>query len=71
MGLMANQTKYGCMNAVNFTIDQLHHGLQIMIKKCVPHIMKESLLLLKDLLKPLKNKNLQIFDFNIKKCVYL
>ena len=46
MSLIANQTKYGQIKKVNFTIDQSNHG-----HKIVQHIMKEDLLLLKDLLK--------------------
>ena len=46
------QTKYGWIKEVNFTVDQRNHGFRIMIQKCIQHIVKEILLLLKDLLKP-------------------
>ena len=42
----ANQIKYGYRKPVNFTIDQLNNGY----KRCIQHIIKEKLLLLKDLL---------------------
>ena len=44
-----NQTKYGQIKAVNFTIDQWNLGYKIIIQKCIQH--KENLFLLKDLLK--------------------
>ena len=50
---------------LNFTMLLLKNGCKIMILLCIQHIMKENLLLLKDLF-----INLQIHDFNIKKCVY-
>ena len=52
MNETANQTKYGWIKEVNFTVDQQNHGFRIMIQKCIQHIVKEILLLLKDLLKP-------------------
>ena len=54
--------------AVNFPIDQWNQGFKIMILKCIQHITKRNMLLLKDSLEP-KEQNLQIHDFNIKKCV--
>ena len=50
MSLDVNQTKYGRIKAANFTIDQQNQGCNIMIYKCIQHIMKETLLLMKDLL---------------------
>ena len=35
-------------------IHQPNHGYKTMIQKCIQHIMKENLLLLKDLLEPEK-----------------
>ena len=46
----ANQTKYGLIKEVNFTIALLKNGSKIMISKCIRYITKENLLLLKDLL---------------------
>ena len=37
---------------------------------CIQHIMKENMLLLKDLSEPYRKFFLQIYDFSIKKCVY-
>ena len=51
----ANQTKYGQIKTVKFTIDQLNFGYRIIIQRCIQHIMKENLLLLKDLLELLKD----------------
>ena len=48
--LTANQTKYRYIKEVNFTIDQWKHGQKKKPKKCIQHIMKKDLLLLKDLL---------------------
>ena len=56
MNQIANQVKYGQMKAVNFTIDQCNHFCRVMIQKCIQHIMKENLLLLKDPLEPYKIK---------------
>ena len=53
--------------AVSFPIDQWNHGYKIMILKCIQHIPKRNMLLLKDSLE-LKEQNLQIHDFSIKKC---
>ena len=45
-----------------------NHGYKIIIiQKFILQIMKENLLLLKDFIRTL---NLQIHDFNIKKCFY-
>ena len=40
------------MRVVNFTIDQRNNGYKIKIKKCIQRIMKENLMLLKDLSEP-------------------
>ena len=50
MNLMANQTKYGKVNAANFIIDQWNHGYKIIMWKCIHYITKENLLSLKGLL---------------------
>ena len=50
--LIANQTKYGLTKVASFTIDQWNYVYKIMIKRCIQHITKENLLLLKDLLEP-------------------
>ena len=50
MSLVLNQIKYGHIKPVQFAIDQWNHGYKVMIKKFIPDIMKENLLLLKDLL---------------------
>ena len=42
--------KYGYIKAVHFTIDQWNHFCRIMIAGFIQCIMKENLLLLKDLL---------------------
>ena len=54
MSLDANQTIYGSIKVVSSTIDQWNNGCKIMIKKCIQHIMKENLLLLKDWLESYK-----------------
>ena len=54
--------------AVNFPIDQWNQGFKIMILKCILHKTKRNMSLLKDSLEP-KEQNLQIHDFNIRKCV--
>ena len=38
--------------AANILIDQLNYFWRIIIKKCIQHIMKENLFLLKKLLQP-------------------
>ena len=38
----------GQLEAMNVTIDQWNNFCRIMIWKCIQHIMKENLLLLKD-----------------------
>ena len=40
----------GSTKALNFTMVFLKNGREIMILLCIQHIMKENLLLLKDLL---------------------
>ena len=50
--LIANQTKYVLIKAVNFTIGQWNHFWRIIIKKCIQQIMKENPFLLKGLLEP-------------------
>ena len=52
MNVIANQTKCGKIKVANFIIDQLNHGQNKMQQKCIQHIMKENLLLLKDSLEP-------------------
>ena len=46
--LIENLIKYGLTKEVNFTITILKNGYEIIIFKCIQHIMKENLLLLKD-----------------------
>ena len=43
-----NLIKYGQTKQANFTIYLLKNGYEIIILKCIQHIMKENLLLLKD-----------------------
>ena len=50
VNLIRNQKKYGQVNATNFVIDQRNYICIIIIQKCLPCIIKENLLLLKDLL---------------------
>ena len=52
MNQNANQIKYGQIKATNFTIDQQNHGQKKMTQKCIQHMVKENLLLLKDFLEP-------------------
>ena len=53
MNVTANQTKYGKIMAVNFTIDQRNRFCKIiMINKYIKRIMKQKLLFLKDSLEP-------------------
>ena len=47
-----NQTKYGWIKEVNFTITLLKNGQKTMILGFVRYIMKENQLLPKDLLEP-------------------
>ena len=47
--LIENQTKYGLIKEVNFTIVLLKNGYKIMVLKCIQYITQENLLLLKDL----------------------
>ena len=49
MVLIENQTKYGLIKVANFTLGLLKKGWKIIILKCIQHITKENLLLLKDL----------------------
>ena len=44
------QKKYALIKEDNFTIILLKNGWKIMILKCIQYIMKDGLLLLKDLL---------------------
>ena len=67
MGLETNQ-KYEWVKERNVAIDQLNHSCKVMIYKYMQQLMKTNLLLLKDFLKPWKK--VQVYDFNIKKCVY-
>ena len=69
MDLNGNQTKYGQPKVVKFAIDQLNHSQKRMLQKCIQHIMKENLLLLKDLLEPYKyitsiSKNVYIYKLD-------
>ena len=50
INLIVNQKRYGQINATNFIIDQRNYICIIIIQKCLPRIIKENLLLLKDLL---------------------
>ena len=56
--LTENQIKYGQIMAVNFTTAILKNGQKIMTLRCIQHIIKENLLLLKDLLEPLKIRSI-------------
>ena len=49
---------------ISLGVDQRKYG-QAMIQKCIQYIIKEYLLLLKDI-QDLEELNLQIYDFNIK-----
>ena len=69
MSQITKQIKYGQIKAMNFIIEQRNQFWKIMIQKCIQHIIKENMLLLKDSLEPQKI-NLQIDDFNVKKCLY-
>ena len=40
------------IKADNFIIDQRNYGCRIILEKCIQHLRKESMLLLKDLLEP-------------------
>ena len=48
--LTGNQIKYGQKKVVNSITILLKNGYKTMILLCIQHIMKEDLLLLKDLL---------------------
>ena len=61
-----NQIRYGETQAVNFITILFKNGYKTMILLCIQHIMKENLLLLKDL----QIQDIQIHNFNIKKYVY-
>ena len=52
MNLIANQTKYGWIKAVNFTIDQLNHDEEKNEAEMYSMHQEGNLLLLKDFLKP-------------------
>ena len=43
-----NQTKYGQIKLVSFTIDQWDHGYKTTIQKCIQQIMKKNMLLPED-----------------------
>ena len=45
-----SKPKFGWIKVANLTIDQWNHGYKTMIYKCIQHIIKKNLLLLKDLL---------------------
>ena len=54
---------------VNFTTDQGNRFCIMIMQKCIQHIMKENLLLLKDLLEPYKyitsiSKNVYIYKLD-------
>ena len=49
--LIENQIRYGQTMAVNFITILLKNGYKTMILLCIQHIIKENLLLLKDLLR--------------------
>ena len=38
----ANQTKYGWIKVVRFTIDQYNHGYEITMKKDIQYTMKKN-----------------------------
>ena len=40
------------IKADNFIIDQRNYGYRIILEKCIQHLTKENMLLLKDLLEP-------------------
>ena len=48
MILIVNQTKYGQIMAVNFTIVEWNHDYEIIIQKCIQQTMNKNLLRLKD-----------------------
>ena len=52
MSLDVDQIKYREIEVASFTTEQLNHGYEIMIQKRIQHIVKGTLLLLKDLLEP-------------------
>ena len=56
ISLVVNETKYGYIGAVSFTIGYKSHDCVIMILKFIRHAVKENQLLQKDLSKTLKSK---------------
>ena len=50
--LIENQVRYGQTKTVNFRTILLKNDYKTMILLCIQHIMKENLLLRKDLLEP-------------------
>ena len=47
-----SQTKYELIKLVNFRRDQRNHSYKAKTWKCIQHIAKENLFLLKDFLEP-------------------
>ena len=52
MSPIANQAEYERKNTVNLTTNQRNYGYKMIIQKSIQHIMKENMLLLKNLLEP-------------------
>ena len=61
MNLDANQIKYGLIKAANFITNHKTMARKKMTQKSIQHIMKENLLLLKDLF---------VVDFSTRKCAH-
>ena len=64
-----NQTKYGQIKVVDFTIDQVSHGYKTMIQEFIQQRMKENLLFLKGLLEHQKLKFTGIWLQYTKICI--
>ena len=71
MNLIANQTKYGWIKAVNFTIDQLNHDEEKNEVEMYSMHHEGNLLLLKDFLKPERIKFINTFLQYRKLCMLI
>ena len=72
MSLIAKQTNHWQLKAANVTTDQQNHGYKIMIKNVFECIIMQNIcsFAAERFVQNLKDQYLQIYGFNIKKCVY-
>ena len=70
MNLIVNQTKYGQLEAVNFTTDQWNHGRKKNAIEMYSVYKGGKSVVAERFIRNLKNKIYKYMNFNMKKCLH-